>query len=390
MQRPHPPLEARHRPSGLNSRFAGDGLPFADYVARSREMLALAHARLGSSEAERRVAGNAPFALAPSNGQHGTGKPFRRGVLLVHGLTDSPYFMRHLAAFFAENGFRVMAILLPGHGSQPGDLRDIAWREWTRAVAYGAECLAGEADEVYLAGYSAGATLSLCHSLTDARVRGLFLFSPALKISPRAAYANLHKLYSWLLPSAAWLEIKPDADLYKFESFPKNAAAQMQALIRELDGRLPDIPVFAAASADDVTVDAGATLAFMARTPHPASRLMLYTTTPDDPPAGFAPERLELVDSDMPQRRILGSAHTAIVLPPDDAHYGENGTYCNCAHYFPYDMERYMACQMHPEQAWQGELTEGNLEGRVLRRLMYNPNFAALEVSLRRFIEELA
>lgn len=386
MQRHHPLLEARHRPSGLNNRFAGDGLSFAEYVTQSREMLALAHARLGSSEAERRVEGNAPFELSPAV-QPGVAPA--RGVLLVHGLTDSPYSMRRLGDFFRAQGFLVRALLLPGHGTQPGDLLDVAWQEWARAVTWGVESLAAEADEIYLAGYSAGAALALRHSFADERVRGLFLFSPALKISPRAAYAGLHRLYSWLLPSAAWHEIRPDADPYKYESFPKNAALQMHALIRELGGRVPDIPLFAAASADDVTVEIAATLDLMARAPHPASRLVLYSTTPDSPPAGFPGARLELVDSRVPQQRILGSAHTAIVLPPDDPHYGAGGAYCSCAHYFPQDMERYTACQTHPEQAWQGELTPGNLEGRVLRRLTYNPHHAALEVSMRRFIEKL-
>jgi esterase/lipase len=392
MQRPHAPLEARHRSSGLNSRFAGDGLSFADYVTSSREMLAQAHVRLGSSAAERRVEDNAPFELKPAAGfPSGREKPYRRGVLLTHGLTDSPYFMRHLAAFFAENGFRVMAPLLPGHGTQPGDLLDIEWQEWSRVVAYGADRLAEEVDELYLAGYSAGGSLSLCHGLHDKRVRGLFLFSPALQISHRAAYARLHRIYSWLLPAAAWLEVKPDRDIYKYESFPKNAAAQMYALTRELDNRLQrhevNVPVFAAASADDVTVNTSATLEFIAR--NPAGKLVLYTTDMAQLPPDVPAERLELMNSRVPEQNILSSAHTAIVLPPDDAHYGVRGDYSNCAHYHPDDMQKFAACLQHPEQDLQGELTDENLKAGVLRRLMYNPHFATLKISMQRFIESL-
>ena len=238
----------------------------------------------------------------------------------------------------------------------------------------------------------------MLHSLHDERVRGLFLFSPALKISPRAAYARLHRIYSWLVPLAAWLEIKPDGDMYKYESFPKNAAAQMHALICELDRQLrchaPNIPVFAAASADDVTVNASATLEFMAHTSHPASKLLLYATdmaqlsssilAPDIPA-----EKLELVNSRIPEQNILGSAHTAIVLPPDDAHYGTKGDYSNCAHYYQGDMEKYAACLRHSGRDLQGELTEENLKAGVLRRLMYNPNFATLKISMRQFIDRL-
>lgn len=389
-----PSLEARHQPSGLNTGFNGSGLTFADYVARTRDMLAEAHAKTAAADLAKIIDGNAPFELKPVAGAFaGREKPFRRGVLLTHGLTDSPYFMRPQAEFFRQNGFRVMAILLPGHGTQPGDLLDVRWQDWAEAVAYGTDRLTEEVDEIYLAGLSAGAALSIRQSLRDDRVRGLFLFSPALKISPRAKWAKLHKLYSWLIPPAKWVNIMPDCDIYKYESLPKNAAAQMHALTEELHTRLQthglNIPVFAAASADDATVDVAATVELMARTQHPSSRLVLYSTEPNQVPPGIPPEKLELMNSVLPKQKILSSAHTAIVLPAADPRYGAAGAYANCAHYYPGDMEKYTACIEHPEQAWQGEVTEQNLKVGLLRRLMYNPNFAALEVSLRRFIEKL-
>jgi pimeloyl-ACP methyl ester carboxylesterase len=195
-------LEARHQPSGLNTKFNGSSSVFADYVAQTREMLGRAHYLTGDINREEIIEGNAPFDLKPPPGfLPGQQKTYRRGILLTHGLSDSPYSMRHLAAFFQENGFRVMAILLPGHGTQPGDLLDVDWQEWAKTITYGVNRLAEEVDQVYLAGYSLGGTLSIYHSLGDSRVRGLFLFSPALQISQWAAWANFHKLYSWLMPA---------------------------------------------------------------------------------------------------------------------------------------------------------------------------------------------
>jgi len=387
-----PPLEARHRPSGLNSHFNADRLAFADYVARNRDMLGRAHA--GSADLEKIVDGNAPFELKPPAGfPAGQHKPYRRGVLLTHGLTGSPYVMRHLAAFFQQNGFRVMAVLLPGHGTQPGDLLEVTWQEWAKAVAFGADTLAEEVDEVYLAGYSIGGALSVYQSLRDNRVRGLFLFSPAIRITPWAAFANLHKLYNCLIPSAKWVEIMPDRDIYKYESFTKNAAAQTHALTKELDAQLRqheiDIPVFAVASEDDVTVKTSAILEFMARARHPSSQLVLYTTEPEKFPLGMLGGRLELVNSAIPAQKILSSAHTAIVVPPEDKHYGVAGEYSNCVHYYPHDMEKYAACIKHLAADWQGEITEKNLAAGILRRLMYNPHFAELKVSMQQFIEHL-
>lgn len=301
--------------------------------------------------------------------------------------------MRHLAAFFQQRGFRVMAILLPGHGTQPGDLLDVTWQEWAKTVAYGAYQLAEEVDEVYLAGYSTGATLSVYQSLRDIRVRGLFLFSPALRITHMAALANLHKLYSWLIPAAKWVDIKPDMDIYKYESFTRNAAAQAYALTKTLDALLRqqalDIPVFMAASEDDMTVKTSATLEFIARSHHPLSKLVLYTTDPDKMPPGIPAERLELVNSVVPDQKVLSSAHPAIVMSPEDEHYGAAGKYSNCVHYYPHDPEKYAACLSYPERDFQGEVTVKNLGAGIMRRLMYNPHFAALEQSMQKFIEQL-
>lgn len=75
--------------------------------------------------------GNASFEDKPSDG------PLRGGVLLIHGLSDSPYHMRALARIFAEQGFHVIALRLPGHGTIPGALTKVKWQDWYRAVKAG-------------------------------------------------------------------------------------------------------------------------------------------------------------------------------------------------------------------------------------------------------------
>lgn len=389
-----PQLEARHAASGMNSRFIGGQLTFPEYIALQREMLSRARAHADKGKLQQIVDGNSPFELKPAAGYPaGRQKIYRRGVLLTHGLTDSPYFMRYLAAFYQENGFRVMAVLLPGHGTRPGDLLDVRWQEWAKAVAYGTDQLSQEVDEVYLAGYSAGCVLSIRQSLQDKRVRGLFLFSPALKISPRAAKANWHKIYSWLIPSAKWVNIRPDKDIYKYESFPKNAAAQMYALTQAVNAQLQqhelNIPVFAATSQDDTTAIAEATIEFMAHARHPTSKLVLYTTDTKKIPQDFPAHKLEQVSSVVPAQKILSFSHTSIVLPPEDVHYGVGGDYSNCVHYYPDNMEKYKACNSNPAEVLQGETTDENLKIGTMRRLMYNPHFAALKFSIQQYIDNL-
>lgn len=388
------PLEARHRASGLNRRFSGGQAGFSDYIAHMRDMIFRVRSGEDAARLKKIVAGNAPFELKPAAGfTPGRHKQYQRGVLLIHGLTDSPYSMHHLADFFRDHGFRVMAILLPGHGTRPGDLLDVCWQEWAKSVAYGCDQLAAEADELYLAGYSAGGALSVHQSLLDSRVRGLFLFSPALDITHRAALANVHKLYSWIVPAARWATIKPDLDIYKYESFPKNAAAQLYALTQEnsrlLQTRSIELPIFTAISQDDSSVIPAATLKFLSDAAHPLNHLVLYTTDATQLPPGIPPGQVELVNSRLPEQKILSSAHTGILQPPDDGHYGEQGEYSNCLHYYPNEMEKYNACLTNPRNAWQGEITESNLKAGLLRRLTYNPHFPALKISLQQFIDRL-
>lgn len=375
-------LAQRHQISAWAVAAPSAHKPFADYVTQTRERLAQAHA--GQNEAAKIVEGNAPFELTPSDAfATGRDKPFKRGVLLVHGLTDSPYHMRYLADFFQRNGFRVMAILLPGHGTQAGDLLEVKWQAWAATVAYGVACLAQEVDEVYLAGFSAGAALCVRHAAQDTRVRGLFLFSPALEITPRAKWAKWHWLYSWLTRRAAWLSVLRDADCFKYESFCKNAAAQMYALTQSLPREALAMPIFTAASADDATVNSAATWRFMQRATHAANQLVWYAKQ------AVTGEKVVWVNSVLPEHHIVSSAHTAVVIPPQDAHYGVAGAYVNCLHYCAHDAAQAARCCSGKERVLLGEISEAHLHNELLRRLTFNPHFAQLENAMRQFIERL-
>lgn len=394
-QTPVPTLEARHYSSGLNTRLVAAPATFSEYIAHSRKIIAQAHAGIELPALNKIIDGNAPFELRPGEGYPaGKQKTYQRGILLTHGLTDSPYFMRHLATFFQEHGFLVMGVLLPGHGTQPGDLLEVRWQEWAKIVEYGIGQLAKEVDEIYLGGYSAGGALSIYQSVRDERVRGLFLFAPALKVSPKAAFARFHKTYSWLLPTAKWLNIKPDADIYKYESFPKNAAAQMHALTRVVKAQLArhklQIPIFTVVSQDDATVDTDATIEFMAHTTHPSNKLLYYFSDAEKIPAKLEKDKIECVSSVLPEQKINSLAHTAIVIPREDGHYGEQGEYSNCHHYYPHDMAKYLACIDQQGDVAQGEITEKTLkQGMPLRRLTYNPHFATMKAAMEQFIDKL-
>jgi hypothetical protein len=58
----------------------------------------------------------------------------RGAVVLLHGLTDSPYSLRHVARHYVQAGFAAVAIRLPGHGTVPAGLSQVQWEQWMAAT----------------------------------------------------------------------------------------------------------------------------------------------------------------------------------------------------------------------------------------------------------------
>jgi len=173
----------------------------------------------------------------------------RGGVLLLHGMTDSPYSLRHFARLFHEQGFYVLNLRMPGHGTAPSELASVTWRDWDAAVKLGAEEVSSRLEPgqpFYILGYSNGGSLAVKYtldSLNDTALRipdHLFLISPMLGVSGLARFG---KIYYWLgklnfFEKAAWSETLPEYDPFKYNSFPMNGARQSQALTTEIERQL--------------------------------------------------------------------------------------------------------------------------------------------------------
>jgi hypothetical protein len=63
------------------------------------------------------------------------GPPIGAAVFL-HGLTDCPYSLRHVARRYRDLGYVAVVVRLPGHGTVPGALADVEWEEWLRLRAW--------------------------------------------------------------------------------------------------------------------------------------------------------------------------------------------------------------------------------------------------------------
>lgn len=185
---------------------------------------------------------NRSYKLLPA------GKP-RGAVVLLHGLTDSPYSLRHFAANYQQKGYVVVAIRLPGHGTVPAALTQVEWEDWmaaTRLAMREAHRSIPAGAPLQIMGFSNGGALAMKYALDaldDASLPApnrLILISPMIGVSSYARYAGLAGLPS-LLPAfarSAWLSILPEFNPFKYNSFPVKAARQSWLLTSALQSQL--------------------------------------------------------------------------------------------------------------------------------------------------------
>jgi esterase/lipase len=365
-------------------------VPFEEYIRITRSMIEKTRVDINERNKAIILEANSPFELKPDlplHPQNENGK-FKKGILLIHGLLDSPYIIKHVALYLQSKGFLVRSILLPGHGTVPADLTKVTYHEWIKAAEYGIQRLQHHAEKVYTGGFSTGGALSIHLALRNPGIKGLILFSPALGIKTKMAWlAGVANFFT------DWLAIRDDMDYARYESFPSNAADQIYQLTCDIDelilkeGKNINTPVFIALSADDITVDAEKTLYFFKNfVSAENSMLILYTTKIKEHPVNKH-SRIVIENSFLPEERILNFSHISILIPPDDPHYGKNGDYKWCLHY-QRNKEKRIAC-MNDSEIWQGEITKEDLANHTLRRLTYNPLYNQMIKRLDCFLEML-
>lgn len=368
----------RYRPSGSETPLPAAGGEFAAYLRAVDAHLERARVLHRPEDPAWELRANAPFERRPDPAHCGPeGERPERGILLVHGLADSPYTFRQLAGDLAERCFLVRTVLLPGHGTRPGDLLTVEHEDWLAAVEGGYRQLEREVEHAYLGGFSMGATLATLIAIEQDGVDGLVLLSPAY-----ADEDDLIWLAGYVAPFVTWLDADLEDNPVKYEAFSTNAAAAFAALTQRLEDRLDhatiDVPVMMALSTDDTVIDTRLSVrTFAERMPHPASQLHVYAR----PETRFPlPEdrRIRTFASADETSRIVNFSHMAPPFSPDDPHYGRDGRYRHCTSYD--DPAAYRRCRDAPrEMLWLGSHDSQVVEEeRVYARLTYNPYYGDL------------
>ena len=203
----------------------------------------------------------------------------RAGALLVHGLTDSPYSMRAIAARLNGRNVYTLSLRMQGHGTVPGGLVRPQWEDWSAAVRVGVRHLRqrlGPDRPLVLVGYSNGGALMVKYALDaleDSQlpsVSAVILVSPMIGVSPMARFARTVSALGPVVEKARWLDVFPEYNPFKYISFPANAGVQTSRLTRAIaeqiarlggEGGLQQFPrVLAFQSVVDTTVSTPAVI----------------------------------------------------------------------------------------------------------------------------------
>ena len=337
----------------------------------------------------------APFELAQDNND--------KAILLIHGLTDSPFSFHDLSQFFYQQGFTVRTLLLPGHGMAPSELLTADYNEWQQATKFAIEQTLNDYQQVYLGGLSTGGALIFDYLMqkkhVDEKIKGLFMWSPASKAKSDLAW--LAK-YIDAIPFVDWLDLDADIDFAKYESFPYNAATQVDAIMNLVAGeqalasrKMHEIPVFVVASEHDQTIDTEHTLQLIQQwqlaSPQEQMQksVLIYYGDNNKLPKKLVKVMQVIVPECSAESlcdEIFDVAHIATTNSPDNPHYGVNGQYRNCGHYVKY-AARYQACKQN-KQVIKGEVTAMNLNRELpMQRLTYNPYYQEMLAAMTVFLK---
>ena len=258
-----PPLELWHTyvPKDVPESSEIDKADWAGYVRAEEAVFRDVRAEVTDKvDAQAHTLGNRFYAgspIYPGNFAHDWNRSYilepdgvpAGAVVLLHGLTNSPYSLRHIARRYRDLGFVAVAIRMPAHGTVPAALTEVEWEDWdaaTRLAVREAVRRTGPSRPLHVVGFSNGGALAMKYSLDAleddrlARPDRLVLISPMIGITSFARFVGIAALPA-LLPAfakAAWLGIIPEFNPFKYNSFPINGARQTHRLTIALQDRI--------------------------------------------------------------------------------------------------------------------------------------------------------
>lgn len=292
-------------------------------------------------------------------------KPNGQGVLLVHGLGDSPYSFSDVATHLSEQGYLVRTILLPGHASKVGDLQLPTLEDWQGVVHHHIELLKNDTDSVWLGGYSTGANLVTSEALNDESINGLLLFSPALQ--PNSSAAQFAGLASHFI---TWADQDPEDNPLRYNSLPMSAAAvyyqTSEVVQQQLEGKQYNKPVFMLMSEGDKVINTQFAIDTFSNQMLNPNNHIVWQGEQD-----LGDKRSTRFTMKLPEQRISNGSHMGLLFSPQNPNYGIGGSNLICSNGQTESVGDQCA---QGDEIWYSAW--GYIEpGKTHARLTYNPYF---------------
>jgi carboxylesterase len=165
------------------------------------------------------------------------------GVLLCHGFTGSPQSLRPWAEHLARRHLTVSLPLLPGHGTRWEDMQLTGWPDWYAEVDRELRALRERCAHVFVFGLSMGGALALRLAARHGEaVTGVVVVNPANKVHGLAAHAL--PVVRHLVPSTRGIAsdiAREGGEEVGYDRVPLHAAHSLRALLRRVDGELPQV-----------------------------------------------------------------------------------------------------------------------------------------------------
>lgn len=336
---------------------------FSDYTEQTRKQL-LQHRHFLTQDTEAELMANLPMELKPN--QH---TKTDKGVLLIHGLGDSPYSFVDIAKSLQEKGFLVRTVLLPGHGTRPADMLDVNYKQWNELVEKQVALLKSEVSEIYLGGFSTGGNLAYSYAANDEEIKGLMLFSPGFVSNEPLAFAT--PWISWIKPWLINVEPGTVTNYTRYFMVPTNGFAQYYNSSKQVTDNLAEHaytkPVFMVLTEHDSVLDTK-TIKSMFETQfvHPENKLIWFGSQPTSTQGN-----IRYISSFKPELRISNMSHMGILYAPENPYYGINGSERICRNGSDMTDDEIKRCNAGEEvwySAWDGRANE-----HIHARLTFNP-----------------
>lgn len=339
---------------------------FASYQEQTRTWIK-DHRQFQTDHPDDEINWNSPAEWRP------TGKT-DKGIILVHGLGDSPWSLVDIGKKLSEQGFLVRTILLSGHGTKPADLITADIDQWRATLAQQIDVMRKEVGHVYLGGFSTGANLVTSYAIDHHDIAGLALFSPAFESRERRTWALpfISLFRTWL---RAPVEGVPDQTPLRYLNTPTNGFLQFYRSSTEVQDKLKrsgfDRPALLVMTEHDSVINVDRVLAtFVESFTNPASRLIWYGSSPNE---ALMDQRVLVEPDYLPEERISQFSHMGILFSPDNPLYGRSGKERLCRN--GQEEEIYIQCLIAAnEEVWYSDWAYREPD-RIHARLTFNPYF---------------